>query len=149
MRVKGEPGKGECAGNLAALLPGRSRYPDDLLQCSIEHENIDGCRDAIGGTGNAKFFRRGIMWVADHKDRDQALLPDLEDCLDTLRGEAAEIENDDVKVAVAQQVEKMGLYICCSAAVILRQLRGARDRQILACKDDCRRAHQVLLPLSC
>ena len=97
--IKSEAGEQKRAGRGAALPPIGSCHFDDLLQYSVEHENIDRRRDAIGGPGDAELPRRGIARAADHEDGHRALLADLEDCRDTLGRQAAQIEDDDIRVS--------------------------------------------------
>jgi hypothetical protein len=75
----------------------------------IEGENIDRRSNAIRGTGDPIIFCHWMPEVTSDEDRDGRALAYGQDRIGAGRRCAAEIEDDDIGFAVADQIEKAGL----------------------------------------
>src|SRR5260370_32666724 len=84
-------------------------HTNDLLYRLVESDDVDRRRDAAGRAGNPVFVEQGLFGVAHDQDRDIGSLPYRQDRVGTGRRRAAEIENDDIRLAAADEVKKKGL----------------------------------------
>ena len=101
------------AGKIDGFRFARSRrgggltiHADDLLQYFVEGDDIDRAGDALRGAGETVILGAGVILAAHDKDRDAALAADFEDHTDAVAIRLAQVENDDIRLAFAQQIEE-------------------------------------------
>ena len=90
-----------------------SSDPKNSLYRSVERGDICRPKNTLGRTGDPVFFRHWVPRLAYDKDRRGAASTYAQDRVAARWGCSAEVENDDIRVVVNDQIEKAGLHGIC------------------------------------
>jgi len=107
-RIKPHSGKSVVLWRAARPGSAPAPYPDNLLYCFIEADNVDRRGNTPCSAGNPVLVLQRALRVAHYEDWNVGPAADFEDRVDAV-GCATEIEHDDVGFAAAKKVEKAGL----------------------------------------
>ena len=107
--IKANSGEAEIVGGSARHRPAAASDPHDPLYCLVQADDVDRCGNAIRCAGNAVILYLRLFRAAHHQYRNFGPPPDRENRIGTGRRRTAEIEDDHIGAAAADQVKKMGL----------------------------------------
>jgi hypothetical protein len=108
--VKAHGAKGKIFGSPGGGWFAATCNPKDPPYRLAEGDDIYWSRNAICRSGNAKILQKGRLGPADDQDRDIGSLPYPKDRIGTgPLWRLTEVENDDIGLAAADEVEEANL----------------------------------------
>jgi hypothetical protein len=81
--------------------------PHNLLYRLVEEHDVDRCCNTIRGSGYPVFLGQRMHRIANDEDRNSGSLADGQNRIAAGEWGTAEIKNDDIGLALIDQVEKM------------------------------------------
>jgi hypothetical protein len=125
--LKAQSGERKIDGSLISKRSSAAGDSKDSLNRLIEGEDIDWGGNTVGGTGDLVFFHRWMRRIANDKDRDGRALAYGQDRVGARVRRTAKIENDDIRLAVTDQIEKTALHRIGVISRWQSAFRRARD----------------------
>ena len=122
-RIKADAGERELLPRPAQGRVAVASDPHDPLYRLVQAEDVDRRRNAVRRTGDAVFLNLGLFRIADHKNRSICSPPYGKDRISADLQCPAEIEDDNIGVAAAEQVEEMRLRPFLAVALVRLDLR--------------------------
>ena len=107
--MKAHSGEAEIVGCSARRRPVAASDPDDPLYCLVQAEDVDRCGNTIRCAGDPVVFYLRLLRAAHHQYRNLGPPPDSQNRFGAGRRRTAEIENDHIGAAAADQLKKTGL----------------------------------------
>jgi hypothetical protein len=149
-RKKAHSGETEIVGRPARHRPAAASDPHDPLYRLVQADDVDRCGNTIRCAGNAVIIYLWLFGAAHYQYWNLGPPSDSQNRIGAGRRRLAEVEDDHIGAAAADQVKKMGLERTRPIASRYPDLCTPRYRQIFSCKQYSRsRAHQLILILCC
>src|SRR5207248_4440852 len=89
--------------------PAAASAPHNPLYRLVQADDVDRCGNAVCRAGSTAIFYLRVFGAAHHQYRNLGPPPDSQNRIGTGRRRAAEVENDHIGAAAADQLKKTGL----------------------------------------